>query len=280
MSEASQAATSADQSPPLEAPRRHLFVSPHYDDIALSCGGTVARLTHAGRAAAIAVVFGDEPDPARPLSPFAVSMHEGWGLDAEQVIARRRAEEAAAAAVLGATSSVLPFHDAIYRGRHYESDEQLFGRVAAAEAELTGRIMASLGLGEATDAAVRVYAPLGVGNHVDHQHGFAVGVALAGAGWAVWFYEDQPYALNEGALDRRLAALAATPVEPAAVIDVGSTWETKLDAILAYQSQLATVFRYVGAGSSRPEIDARMREDAERIGNGVPAERFWRLHAG
>ncbi len=182
---------------------------------------------------------------------------------------------------MGATSTNLPFLDAIYRGRHYERDAQLFGETVAAESNLPAWIASAMVLDTTPDPSIRVYAPLGIGGHVDHRHGFAVGVALSRAGWDVWFYEDLPYALKAGALDTRLAAIdAVAPVEPAAVIDVSTTWETKLDAILAYPSQMATVFSYVGAGSSRAEIDARMRPDAERIGGGVPAERYWKLRAG
>ena len=126
------------------------------------------------------------------------------------------------------------------------------------------------------DPRVRVYAPLAVGGHVDHRHGFTVGADLARAGWDVWFYEDLPYAINEGALPARLTALATTvPVEPAASVPVESSWTAKLTAILAYPSQLATVFGYVGAGSSRDEIDRVMRAYATRDGD-VPTERYWR----
>src|SRR5918999_4937053 len=82
-------------------PSRHLFLSPHYDDVALSCGGLAALLGRNGRAPEVALLFGAEPDPARPLTPFARWQHENWGLDAAGAIAARRAEEACAAAILG-----------------------------------------------------------------------------------------------------------------------------------------------------------------------------------
>ena len=278
----------SDQPPPvtpalpasLAGPIRHRFVSPHYDDIALSCGGTVALLANRGLAPEISVVFGDEPDPAVPLSPFAAAMHAGWGLSAGEVVAARRREEAVAAAAVGASSASLPFLDAIYRGRHYDGEDRLFGDPAPAEANLPDLIASALVLDTPPDRRVRVYAPLAVGSHVDHRHAFRVGANLARAGWDVWFYEDLPYALRDGALETRLAALpAADSVAPAATVDVATTWDVKLAAIVAYPSQLATVFRYVGAGSAVEEIDAVMRAYASRIGDGVLAERFWRLAA-
>ncbi len=264
----------------LAGPTAHHFLSPHYDDIALSCGGTARLLADADRAPQISVVFGSEPDPATPLHEFAEELHRAWGFDATTVIASRRAEEAAAADRLGATTRVLPFRDAIYRDRHYLGNPQLFGAVAPAEMDLPDTVAAALLDLARPPAGARIYAPLGVGNHVDHQIAFLAGTRLARDGWDVWFYEDLPYAINPGALETRLADLAAPhPVEPAATIDVAAVWPAKLAAILAYPSQLETVFDYVGSGDSPAEIDATMRAYAERTGDGVLGERFWRLRA-
>src|SRR5215212_11067849 len=85
---------------PLADATCHRFVSPHYDDITLSCGGTVARVAQAGLRAEVTVVFGAEPDRAMPLSPFAQHLHARWGLTSGRV-ATRRSEEVEAAALLG-----------------------------------------------------------------------------------------------------------------------------------------------------------------------------------
>ncbi len=263
--------------PSLAGPTAHEFVSPHYDDIAMSCGGTARLLADGGRTPRVSVVFGSEPDPATPLHEFAEELHRAWGFDIGTVIARRRAEEADAARALGATTRVLPFRDAIYRDRHYVGNPFLFGAVAPAEADLPTQIAAAL-VEDAPPVGTRFYAPLGVGHHVDHQLAFLAGAALATDGWDVWFYEDLPYAINPGALERRLTELASThPVEPAATIDVASVWPARIASILAYPSQLETVFDYVSAGHTPAAIDATMRAYADRAGDGVPAERFWRL---
>ena len=54
-------------------------------------------------------------------------------------------------------------------GDSYLSDEDLFGSPATEEASLPGAIAASLDLAASPDATTRIYAPLGVGKHVDHQ---------------------------------------------------------------------------------------------------------------
>src|SRR5215208_3138240 len=198
-------ASANDPPAELTRPTRHLFLSPHYDDVPLSAGATVRLLADRGLTPETLIVFGSEPDRARPLSPFAQAMHERWGLSANEVIASRQAEEAAAADVLGAQTRVLPFRDAIYRGDYYQSNEDLFGAPSSEEASLPAAIAASIELGESPDASTRIYAPLGVGKHVDHQIVHLAARELARRGWDVWFYEDIPYALKPMALDARLA---------------------------------------------------------------------------
>jgi LmbE family N-acetylglucosaminyl deacetylase len=260
-------------------PARHLFLSPHYDDIPLSVGATVRLLSNEGITPESLVVFGSEPDPEHPLTPFARQLHDAWGLDASDVIASRRAEENAAAVILGASTGVLPFRDAIYRDDLYLSDDELFGVPAGAESTLPNEIISALGLPGTPDPATRVYAPLGVGRHVDHQTVFRAGVELAQAGWDVWFYEDSPYALKPDALDSRLADIAqSVPMVVAARVPAEPTWERKLDAILSYPSQLETVFRaYVGVGTTRSEIGEALAAYARGVGVGMLAERFWQL---
>jgi LmbE family N-acetylglucosaminyl deacetylase len=258
------------------APTRHIFLSPHYDDIALSCGGIAALLSREGRQPEVALIFGSPPDPKTPLTSFAEELHAGWGLNSSEVIASRRAEEAVASVILGTTDIFLPFRDAIYRGERYLSNDGIFGEVAADEVALSDAIIASLRLEEGERTTTRLYVPLAIGNHVDHQITFAAGVTMAKAGWSVWFYEDLPYALRTGARDQHVTA-AGVELTTAAIVDVGSTWEQKISAIMAYPSQLATVFSYVDAGSTRDEINAVMSDYARVNGEGTRAERFWEV---
>ena len=272
-------ASANDPPAELTRPTRHLFLSPHYDDIPLSAGATVRLLADRGLTPETLVVFGSEPDRDRPLTAFAKAMHERWGLTANEVIASRQAEEAAAAAVLGAQTRVLPFRDAIYRADYYLSNGDLFGSPAAEEASLPTEIAASLDLADSPDDAIRIYAPLAAGKHVDHQIVHLAAQELAVRGWEVWFYEDIPYALKPMALDARMTEIgAATRFESVARVPAQSTWEQKIDAILRYPSQLETIFRqYVGVGTTREEISEALSAYAARAGDGVMAEQFWRL---
>ena len=259
----------------LARPTRHIFLSPHYDDIALSCGGTAALLARAGRTPEIALIFGDHPDPAQPLTDFAATMHRQWGMSAEQVVAGRRSEEQIAALTLGACDRFLPFRDAIYRGSRYTSDDLLFGNTHPEESGLPTEIIQHIGLERTAPANIRIYAPLAIGGHVDHQHAERAGALLAERGYAVWFYEDLPYALRPENVDQRRPMLDPV-LEPRAAVDIRTVWTTKMDAIMAYPSQLPTIFeQYVGVRATRLGIEGAMGDYARSLGGGSLAERFW-----
>lgn len=260
----------------LTRPDRHIFLSPHYDDIALSCGGTAALLAASGRTPEVALIFGDHPDPAEPLTAFAVQLHTQWGMGADEVIAGRRAEESMASIALGTCDRFLPFRDAIYRGARYLSDDDLFGTVKVDEAQIPSQIIEQLMLCADGAGSTRIYAPLAIGSHVDHQHAYSTGLELIRRGWEVWFYEDLPYGLRSANVEQRLTTLEADGLTPGPLVDVQPVWVRKIDAIMAYPSQLGTIFgQYVGVGTSRLAIDEAMSAYARHAGNGVAAERFW-----
>lgn len=260
-------------------PDRHIFLSPHYDDIALSCGGTAAVLSAAGRTPEVALIFGDHPDPGQPMTAFAEQLHAQWGMTADEVIAGRRAEERVSSMSLGTCDRFLPFRDAIYRGERYLSDDDLFGDIRTDEAELPGQIIAELHLAEAGADSGRIYAPLAIGNHVDHQHAYLAGQELVKRGWDVWFYEDLPYGLRPEHVAARLATIQGDGLQAGPAVDVSSQWNRKIDAIMAYPSQLSTIFgQYVGINTTRAAIDDAMAKYARSVGNGAPVERFWSVH--
>ncbi|MBI2940837.1 MAG: PIG-L family deacetylase [Chloroflexi bacterium] len=216
---------------------RALYVAPHFDDVALSCGGTVVREAEMGVAPLVVTVFAG--DPTGPdLTPFARFQHARWGSD--DALGERRQEDAAAMAALNADYLWLPFLDAIYRGDQYLSDDELFGPLKPDDHKLVGRLADDLlHLWRQTDGAV-VSLPLALGNHVDHQLCRATGAPLRAAGAPLRYYEDVPYALTPGAIgpdDRWL--------DPE-LIDVTATMDRRLAAIACYASQLPTIFRHHG----------------------------------
>ena len=266
-------------------PRLHVTLSPHYDDMPLSIGGSMAAAVRAGAALLDVVIFGGPPANVQ-LHAFARNHHIDWGVGPAGATALREAEQARAMAVLGGVTARVPFSDAIYRDDYYTVNDELFGRINPAEYDLgieisreTERVLTgALRRRQLDRSDVRIYAPIGIGNHVDHQILTLTGTALEDAGWSVWYYEDLPYASLPGKTEQRLADLRAGGISltPVARVPIAAVFDAKLNAVLAYGSQLDKVFtEYAGMGASREAIAAGLTAYHSRGGPPI-AEVFWR----
>src|SRR5688572_13756646 len=265
-----------------------IFLSPHFDDIALSCGGMAARLSRLGARCIGLTIFAAPPSHDARLSTFAQQLHDDWqragGQDAANVNEMRREEERAALRLLGLEPVWLDFQDAPYRteddrrraiGKHlYTSDEELFGRVAEWEKrELAPRIAAEVrrvARETGIRGPVRVFAPLGVGNHVDHQLVFHAARTLTPR-YGVLFYEDYPYSGRPGALEARLIQLVRSGLTlEARGTQITDLIGVKIAAITKYKSQLPILF---GSSEAMPRaVRAYSQTVADGAGYG---ERFW-----
>jgi LmbE family N-acetylglucosaminyl deacetylase len=175
-------------------------------------------------------VFASELLP-QMVGEFAAWKHERWKLtDPDQVLEARRAEDAAAARTLGCTVRWLGLPDAIYRDR-YSSDHELFGPLPAEERELALHLAEEVRHLPEWHEGNRVFVPLGIGSHVDHQLVFEAGRFLATQGVEVYAYEDCPNAIHtpKGRCTR-LAALDGKVGEPV-LVPIGETLEQRLKAI-------------------------------------------------
>ena len=252
------------------AGHRAIFLSPHYDDAVLSCGGTIAAFAQAGNVPVVITVFGGEV-PDEIITDFAKWKHSRWGArDVEDIVVRRQGEDWDAVNALGARSRWLGYPDAIYRGDRYLSDPSLFGAPREVEAGLVDLIVTELRRLPEWDDAGTVFVPLGIGGHVDHQLVFAAGQRLAAAGIRILAYEDCPYAIHTPAgVERRLAAVADA-VGPAVRVPIAATLTRRIAAITEYVTQVPVIFRFT------TDMPAAVAEFARKTGGPLgPAERFW-----
>jgi LmbE family N-acetylglucosaminyl deacetylase len=226
----------------LSAPYVHLFLSPHLDDAALSCGGMIAGLAAVGQPVLVVNLCSGSPAPDLPLSAFAAAMHVRWGLPATEVVRQRLVEDEIALETLGADSYQLDLLDAIYRlPAAYTDDERLFGVVAPTD-PLAAQLAPAL-----TELCARypeaiIYAPLGVGHHVDHQIVCVAALELVRQGMSVAFYEDFPYVATPGALHARLEELGGHELFAPVVTAIDPALSRKIAAIEAYASQIGMLF--------------------------------------
>ncbi len=266
----------------------HIYLSPHYDDASLSCGGAIHQQVQAGASVLVITVFAAPPMPGEPLSPFAEAMHRRWGTP-EDVIATRQLEDQASMEILGADYLRFKFTDCIYRGHpqqeawYYTSDADIFGEIHPADRPLVADIVEAMREMIPAGEDMTIYAPLTVGHHVDHQLVHAVAWQLRAPAYTLAFYEDYPYAaldnLQTGqetpyTLQVTLAARQVVNWQPRLCFLSEENLQAKIESVRAYTSQLPVLF------GSEAEMEQRVRNYALRLGQGRPAERIWLPGAG
>ncbi len=249
-----------------------IFLSPHYDDGVLSCGGTIASLALAGRPPVVVTVFGGEV-LEELVGDFAHTKHARWGFArADDVLEVRRREDATAAAILGCRTRWLGYFDAIYRGDRYAATAELYGKPTSVEDGLPQLIAGEVLSLPEWEPGATVYVPLAIGNHVDHQLTFAAGRVLARQGVTVFAYEDCPYAIHTPSGVAERLAQVDRQVGEQTLIAIGPTLELRIAAIAAYTSQVPVIFRFT------QDMPGAMTAHALRTGGALgPAERFWRV---
>ncbi len=217
-----------------------IYLSPHLDDAAFSCGGQIHARTQQGERVLIVTLMAGDPPPSSGQSAYINALHERWQLAADAV-AQRRAEDAAACRILGAEYLHLPFADCIYRmdgekRPFYQSDQDIFGTIHPQEqTELVARVEKAIA---SLPPSEQIFAPLTVGNHVDHQlTRIAAEIIFDGR---LRYYDEYPYARKKGAVE---AVIKQESGWNAAVIPLTKAdTAAKIAAICAFRSQLSSFF--------------------------------------
>ncbi len=227
-----------------------IILSPHFDDAVLSCWHLLASAAEV----VVVNVFAGEP-PAGTL---------GWwdGLagatDSVAAVRARVEEDRRALALVGRTAVNLPFLDGQYR----QADRAPGAIVEALRA---------VGV-----VGARLYAPAGLGyNHRDHAAVRAAALALHAEGAEVELYADLPHATVLGWPRWVLDGVSSTVADPVAERWASQLETTgipaermsaaahqlpaeahagKLEAVLAYASQTATLEREFGCSLQDPRL--------------------------
>ena len=171
---------------------QHVYFSPHLDDAVLSCAGRIAHQTAAGERVLVVTIF------AGSCADAATAAHTRSQLWAPfQDVATRRHEDRRALLTLAADYRWLGFLDALQRHPRYASVTRITAPLARRETALQKQVAASIAEVSRQYPAARLYFPLGIGNHVDHQLVAAVGLDRQQVDSprprGTLFYEDTPY---------------------------------------------------------------------------------------
>jgi LmbE family N-acetylglucosaminyl deacetylase len=213
-----------------------IYLSPHFDDVALSCGGLVWEQTKSSEDVSIWTVCAGKP-PAGEFSPFALELHTRWEVG-QNASAHRRIEDKNSCRRLGAHYRYFSIPDCIYR-RHPQTGEFMYASEAAINGPLhpgDTKVIHTFQelLKRSLQPDVVLVCPLGLGAHVDHQ---LTRLAAEGLGRTLWYYPDFPYVLRRKALVEQMEqegwVSQVFPVSQEGLV----AWQ---DSISAHGSQIST----------------------------------------
>jgi LmbE family N-acetylglucosaminyl deacetylase len=195
-----------------------LAISPHLDDAVFACGEALCE--HPG--ARVATLFAGAPRRYASLPPWD---RDAGFVDGEDVMQRRRSEDRAALALLGARPHWLDFRDHQYLAEGEQPDPE------GLECAIDALVRAF--------SPVRVLAPLGL-FHSDHLLAgdavLAVAVRYPRVQWTA--YEDALYRCLPGLVQQRLATVHARGWHATPVALPAGHLGRKRAAVECYASQL------------------------------------------
>jgi LmbE family N-acetylglucosaminyl deacetylase len=179
-----------------------MFVSPHLDDAVLSCGALLTQLARTNSVTVLTVFCAARP-PAKWAPSARNELRNHGATDALKYFEDRRAEDIAALKEVGASWLHLGFTDASFRrvGETAGKDTGLAaypsfhlgiarGWIAPSDATLAVKVSARIRGAVSANGVTAVFAPLGVGRHVDH---LITRNAVLESGIDVVYYSDFPY---------------------------------------------------------------------------------------
>lgn len=235
---------------------RWIYISPHFDDAVLSCGGLIWEQTHSGLPAEIWTVMAGDP-PVGADSALAQQMHADWQTrSAQETVTMRRGEDQNAARRVGAAICHLPFPDAIYRrsqtGTLYYPNG-IFVPPNPRESDLVNEITRQVA--EKLTQYDTIVCPLAIGGHADH---IITRKAIELLGRPLWYYADVPYAFRKP--EELPTATEGMTGKTFFISPQGlAGWQ---ESIAAHASQITSLFADV------PEMRQKIKEYAQST-NGI-----------
>jgi LmbE family N-acetylglucosaminyl deacetylase len=213
-----------------------IYLSPHLDDVVLSCGGLIWQQVQAGDQVEIwTICAGDSPTEV--FSPLALELHERWqtGPDAP---AQRRQEDIEACKRVGATPRHFEIPDCIYR-RSPVDDQFMYARSELINGEPHPHDHALIhSLSEKLSRELpdewNIVCPLTLGGHIDHR---LVRKAAESMGRISCYYADYPYIQFDGVDLKNYLQPEWEQVDFQITDAALKAW---IESIAAYRSQLSS----------------------------------------
>ncbi len=164
-----------------------LYISPHLDDVALSCGGTIYRQASKGDQITVATVFTNSGNNHALVEHYK----------------QRKTSDFNAGQELNFTSIHLEIPDAPFRNSCYKDFYTIMFPNRQANHFKNDLIMIKKQINKVIEELQPdiIYAPLGAGTHIDHQLVFDAVSDINNV--PITYYEERPYTFLPGAIAGR-----------------------------------------------------------------------------
>jgi LmbE family N-acetylglucosaminyl deacetylase len=245
----------------------YIYLSPHFDDVAFSCSGTIYTTRAEGQHTLVVTLFASEPQP--PFPPLAQACHQLWQIpEGASPYRIRKLEDEQAMSALGVDYLWLNWLELIYRIpdlsdlsqiNDYQADFQhdpIFPTLCQWLADL-----------QTTYPGATFVAPLGIGGHRDHGVVFQAVLSTLDH-TRLRFFEDFPYVayLPEEAAEQ-VNLYNLSPLE----VDISHHLAQRIQVAGLYQSQHAMLFY---PPSSFPDL---IKEYTHAGKQSHFVERYWKF---
>jgi LmbE family N-acetylglucosaminyl deacetylase len=260
----------------------HLFLSPHLDDVVLSCGGLIHRLSERGERVIILTVMAGAPVDDLPETPALRAINARWS-SARQHVAERRAEDVRAALRLGARVVHLPLCECVFRSARsgdgtraalYPDADSRYGDYDPAD---DARLILLQSPSPVRADVVAIYAPLCADQHVDHRLVRDWALVLTGAkdAPALKFYEEYPAFQNKIALSQALEYYRREI--PALALELEIALLSEEDVLAKTQALRCCESVAQARWQTVETMEQALQDYLRSCGSGQPAERLWRV---
>jgi len=217
-----------------------VFLSPHFDDVALSAGGMIWELGKRGDQVEIWTMCAGDPPSEKPLTDYARMLYMFWELGDQDVPYLRSLEDAACCGLLDADYRRYTVPDCIYRFHPVTSlpminvPDDINAPLEPEESYLippvTDFLRKNLTLG------YELVIPLAIGHHRDHV---LTRLAAERLWKPLWHYVDYPYVVRE---QYDLSEFVPKDAEHFTLAISGRARSAWQNSIACYKSQMIMLF--------------------------------------
>lgn len=212
----------------------YIYLSPHLDDVALSCSGAIFSQRARGCSVLVATIFAGDPQP--PYSASALAFHELWQAPPDAPYRVRKEEDRQAMAALDVDYVWLDWLEVIYRDPSLSDFSDLYNHTANLQHDpVFPRLCGWL-----TDLCsayphAQIVVPLSFGSHHDHRVVFHAALRVLGH-TQLLFFEDFPYVAYQPQeeVTESLQQYHLIPLE----VDISPYVQQRIAASEIYSSQL------------------------------------------